>query len=203
MREVARLLESLGHAVEELNDDSICDWDTMWRTYQTQWISSRLMFTTMAQDKGIPTSDLKKLLNTMTWRHYEAADNYDRFDLLRMMNGNNIVTRQFGAVMERYDMLLTPTLAIRVPEANGPYSLLRDEPLDPWVNRLTDACRYTMPGNETGLPGSTFPLAWIATVCRSACNFTATSRARTCCCSLPRRSSARGRNGSARFRRCM
>jgi amidase len=54
-------------------------------------------------------------------------------------------------------MLLTPTLAIRVPEANGPYSLLRDEPLDPWVNRLADACRYTMPGNETGLPGINIP----------------------------------------------
>ena len=56
-----------------------------------------------------------------------------------MMNGNNTVTRQFGALMERYDALLTPTLAIRVPEANGPYSLLRDEALDPWMNRL-DGC---------------------------------------------------------------
>jgi amidase len=157
VREVARLLESLGHAVEELNDDSICDWPTMWRTYMTQWIGSRLLFTMMAADRGIPTSDLRNLLNPMTWRHYEAADNYDKFDILRMMNGNNTVTRQFGALMDRYDMLLTPTLAIRVPEANGPYSLLRDEPLDPWVNRLADACRYTMPGNETGLPGINIP----------------------------------------------
>ena len=54
-------------------------------------------------------------------------------------------------------MLLTPTLAIRVPAANGPYSLLRDEALDPWVSRLADACRYTMPGNETGLPGINVP----------------------------------------------
>ena len=30
VREAARLLESLGHAVEELNDDAICDWETMW-----------------------------------------------------------------------------------------------------------------------------------------------------------------------------
>jgi amidase len=41
VREAARLLESLGHAVEELNDDAICDWETMWATYATQWISSR------------------------------------------------------------------------------------------------------------------------------------------------------------------
>jgi amidase len=157
VREVARLLESLGHPVEELNDDAICNWETMWWGYITQWIGSRSLFTTMAADKGIATSGLRKLLNPMTWRHYEAADRYDKFDIFRMMNANNTVTRQFGALMERYDILLTPTLAIRVPEANGPYSLLRDEPLDPWVNRLTDACRYTMPGNETGLPGISIP----------------------------------------------
>ncbi len=157
VRDVARLLESLGHAVEELNDDAICDWETMWRTYTIQWIGSRSLFTTMAADKGIPTSELPKLLNSMTWRHHEAAERYDKFDIFRMMDGNNTITRQFGALMDRYDALLTPTLAIRVPQANGPYSLLRDEPLDPWVNRLTDACRYTMPGNETGLPGISIP----------------------------------------------
>jgi amidase len=157
VREMARLLESLGHAVEELNDDAICDWPTMWRTYIAGWLSSRLMFTTMAADKGILTSDLRHLLNPMTYRHYEAADGYDRFDILRMMNGNNTVTRQFGALMDRYDMLLTPTLAVRVPQANGPYSLLRDEPLDPWLERLANACRYTMPANETGLPAISLP----------------------------------------------
>ncbi|HXA26308.1 MAG TPA: amidase [Acetobacteraceae bacterium] len=155
--DVARLLESLGHAVEELNDDAICDWPTMWQTYMTGWISSRLLFTMMAADRGIDTNDLPNRLTPMSWRHYEAAQSYGALDLLRMMNGNNTVTRQFGALMERYDMLLTPTLAIRVPEANGPYSLLRDEALEPWVNRLADACRYTMPANETGLPGINIP----------------------------------------------
>ncbi len=157
VREMARVLESLGHAVEELNDDSICHWPTMWQTYITGWVSSRLMFTIMAGDKGIPLGDLRKLLNPMTWKHYEAADGCDRLDLLRMMNGNNTVTRQFGALLDRYDMLLTPTLAIRAPEANGPYSLLRDEAFDPWLKRLADACRYTMPANETGLPAISLP----------------------------------------------
>jgi amidase len=155
--EMARVLETLGHAVEALNDDTICDWPTMWRTYIAGWLSSRLSFAMMAADKGVPTSDLRHMLNPMTYRHYEAADGYDRFDILRMMNGNNTVTRQFGALMDRYDLLLTPTLAIRVPQANGPYSLLRDELLDPWLERLANACRYTMPANETGLPAISLP----------------------------------------------
>jgi len=33
-------------AVGELNDDAICDWETMWWGYITQWISSRSLFTT-------------------------------------------------------------------------------------------------------------------------------------------------------------
>jgi amidase len=93
----------------------------------------------------------------MVHRHYVASARYDKFDIWKMMSGNNTATRGFGRAMTRYDLLLTPTLAIRVPAANGPYSLLRDEDLDAWVSRLADACRYTMPGNETGLPGISVP----------------------------------------------
>src|SRR6267142_1520082 len=49
---------------------------------------------------------------------------------------NNTVTRQFGMVMNRYDVLLAPTCAVRVPPANGSYSLLAEEELDVWINRL-------------------------------------------------------------------
>ncbi len=157
VREVAGLLESLGHIVEELDDAAICDWSVMWPTYVQQWIGSRATFALMAQERGLTPQALQAKLNPMTWRHSMASERYDKFDIFRMMNGNNTVTRQFGALMERYDALLTPTLAIRVPAANGPYSLLRDEDLDDWVGRLADACRYTMPANETGLPAISLP----------------------------------------------
>jgi amidase len=157
VREVATLLERLGHIVEELDAPAICDWAVMWDTYITQWIGSRATFTTMAREREIGMQELQTLLTPMTWRHYQASERYDKFDIFRMMNGNNTVTRQFGAVFDRYDALLTPTLAIRVPSANGAYSLLRDEELDPWIGRLADACRYTMPGNETGAPAISLP----------------------------------------------
>ena len=59
--------------------------------------------------------------------------------------------------MNRYDVLLAPTCAVRVPQANGPYSLLAEEELDVWINRLVDAARYTIPANETGLPAISVP----------------------------------------------
>jgi amidase len=100
---------------------------------------------------------LQDLFNPMTYRHYLAADRYSKLDVYDMMECNNITTRAFGKLMLRYDVLLTPTHAIRVPQANGPYALLRDEELDPWVTKLSEACRYTMPSNETGLPGVSLP----------------------------------------------
>ncbi len=157
IREVALLLQSLGHHVEELDDTTICDWEVMWRGYITQWVGSRAGFVAMARDRGVEPQELASHLSTMTYRHFLAHTRYDKFDIFAMMAANNTTTRSFGRLMDQYDLLLTPTLAIRVPQANGPYSLLADEELDPWVERLANACRYTMPGNETGMPGISLP----------------------------------------------
>jgi amidase len=151
VRDVAKLMASLGHGVEEIDDRKICDWEQMWAGYYCQWINNR------AQFGGRPTPAALDAVTPMVRRHMEAAERYDKYDIWKMMAQNNAVARGFGATMERYDLLLTPTLAIRVPDANGPYSLLRDEPLEPWLDRLADACRYTMPGNESGLPGISVP----------------------------------------------
>jgi amidase len=111
----------------------------------------------MARERGVLPERLSDYLGPMVHRHYLAAERYDKFDIWKMMVCNNTVTREFGRFMERFDAMLVPTMAIRVPEANGPYSLLRHEELDPWLSRLCDACRYTMPANETGLPGISLP----------------------------------------------
>ena len=93
----------------------------------------------------------------MVRRMYEADSRYTKLDVWRMMANSNRVSRSFGRFMEHWDVLLTPTLPIRVPEAHGPYSLEREEEIDAWMQRLLDACRYTMPANETGLPAISLP----------------------------------------------
>ena len=154
---VAKLLDGLGHRIEELDDGSVCDWGALWSAYITGWVGGRAQFATTAKERGLDPEHLEQFLGPMVYRHYLAADRYDKFDIWKMMVDNNTVTREFGRLMERFDLLLVPTMAIRVPQANGPYSLLRDEELDPWLDRLCDACRYTMPANETGLPGISVP----------------------------------------------
>lgn len=155
---VATLLEELGHHVEVLKSDhAICDWDEMWLAYKTEWITLCAQFVTIAEERGIKASDLDEYLSPMLQAHVAAAVKYDKFDLWRMMKANNLVTRQFGAFMERFDVLLTPTMPIRTPHADGQYSTWRDDDLSTWVSRKIDACRYTMPGNETGLPAISLP----------------------------------------------
>ena len=157
VRAVAKRLEGLGHYVEEIADNSICSWEVLWSAYCINWVGSRAQFATMAKDRGLLPERLQDYLGPMAHRHYLAAERYNKFDIWKMMEHNNTVTREFGRLMQRFDALLVPTMAIRVPEANGPYSLLRDEELDPWLERLCDACRYTMPANEIGLPGISLP----------------------------------------------
>jgi amidase len=156
VREVAALLDGLGHDVEELDDAAMCDWPALWWSYIAQWVGSRALLPQMAQARGI--ADIRAEVTPMTWLHIEAAAAYDKFDIWKMMALNNQVTREFGRVMTRHDVLLTPTLAIRAPLANGPYSLLREDiALDDWIGLLCDACRFTMPANETGLPAISVP----------------------------------------------
>jgi amidase len=157
VRTVARLLDGLGHLVEELDDRSICDWTALWSAYTIGWTGSRAQFAATATERQLDPGRLEQYLGPMVYRHYLAAERYDKFAIWKMMADNNTVTREFGRLMERFDLLLVPTMAIRVPKAGGPYSLLRDEELDPWLDRLCDACRYTMPANETGLPGISLP----------------------------------------------
>src|SRR6201993_696119 len=104
----------------------------------------------MGRERGVDPARLDQYLGPIVYRHYLAAERYDKFDIWKMMADNNTVTREFGRLMERFDLLLVPTVAIRVPKADGAYSLLRDEELDPRLYPLRDPLRLKMPGNAPG-----------------------------------------------------
>jgi amidase len=156
--QVANLLEHLGHRVEEVDGAAICDWNLIWWNFTFQCIGTQDKLRLTAEARGVLLDKLPRLLSPMVRRMYLAEGRYSKTDVWRMMANSNSVTRAFGHFMEAHDVLLMPTLAIRVPEANGPYSLEHDVDLDVWLQRLLDACRYTMPANETGLPAISVPV---------------------------------------------
>ncbi|HEV7984670.1 MAG TPA: amidase, partial [Steroidobacteraceae bacterium] len=154
---VARLLEQLGHHVEEVDEGAICDWDLIWWNFAFQCIGTQDKLRVTAKARGVMIEDLSRWLSPMVRCMYLAEGRYVKADVWRMMSNNNRITRAFGRFMEHHDALLMPTLPIRVPRANGPYSLEHSVDLDVWAERLLNACRYTTPGNETGLPTMSLP----------------------------------------------
>jgi amidase len=115
------------------------------------------MYVPLGLLRGLTADDVATSLTPIAYRHFEAAQSYSTLDLLQAIAGNNTVTRAFAGFFEIYDLLLCPSCAVRTPSANGPYSLLRDEALDTWLGRFADAGRYTIPGNEAGVPGISVP----------------------------------------------
>jgi len=150
VRAVAARLADLGHAVEDVRDDDVLDLDSLWEPFLDDWVGSAATL----DDHG---DDVRDRLTPMVARHLDAARGRTALAAARAHAMNATVTRSYGRFLERYDLLLTPVTPIRVPAADGPYSLLRDEPLETWIARFADAGRYTMPHNETGAPAITLP----------------------------------------------
>ena len=155
--EVAKLLESLGHTVEEVKDTDLCDFEMLRRGYTTHNRAVRRGQIEAAQQRGTTLEDLRKLMSPTYYQHMLTSQETTLFDLQRAFAENNASIRSFGRAMAKFDALLTPTLSIRVPKANGPYSPYSEEAFAPWFERLYDACRYTIPGNETGMPSVSVP----------------------------------------------
>jgi len=154
----ARALEGLGHEIEEVKDVDLCNFEQIWSSY-TMWgwtvpIAEELK--ALSDELGIEPSradSSPQLLN-----HLAQAGRASAADILEAMAGNIQTTRQWGAFWQRgFDLLICPVAAIECPEANGSYSTSADEPFEDWYARIAMAARYTMPGNETGLPSISLP----------------------------------------------
>jgi hypothetical protein len=123
-------------------------------------------------------------------------------EVFRMMNDNNTVTREFGMVMNRYDVLLAPTCAVRVPPANGPYSLLAEEALGVWITVWSTPPATRFQRTKPACQRSASPRVSTAMVCQSACSSTAISPAKICCFASQCNWNKPGRSGSASARGC-
>jgi amidase len=157
-RQVAHVLEDLGHTVEEVNDEAICNFNIARKAFMEYWACSAGEIRLTAEDMDIPPEELRNYLDPVTYQFVEVADHLTKSDLWRVTFVNPLVTRAFGQFFESYDALLTPTSAIQVPAAAGPYSLLgNEESIDVWMERKFSAARYTYLANETGLPAISIP----------------------------------------------
>lgn len=142
----SRLLESLGHTVEDMP------------TPFGPEISEHFVTAWGVQSLGRPLdSGREALLRPVTraWREYGRAVSGERF--AAAVTGMHAAARRAIRATQRYDVVLTPTLAT-LPQSVEHF----DESGDPLVNlhRQSAFSAFTSPCNMTGQPAVSLPLYW-------------------------------------------
>jgi amidase len=141
--EAARLLEELGHSVEESTPP--------WRDVELFGMFMKVWQVIPAlYDRPV------ELFEPETRALIEAASKLNAVEYVRSTAGLRDLSRKIVAFLDEYDLLLTPGLA-QPPVHIG---ALEDD--DPWV-QFANAGRFTpftQVANVTGLPAVSLPLAW-------------------------------------------
>ena len=158
LQDTVRLLESLGHHVEEAAPALGVSWQAfvhanagIWCANLVPWIAA------LAQESGRAVS--LDTLEAATLACYQYGQTVSAVDFVAALDVRNTVTRHAGALFEQYDCLLTPTMP-DVPWQLGRYG--KDEAqLDGpgWTARLFEHSPYTPLANVAGLPAMSVPLS--------------------------------------------
>ncbi|MGV9300809.1 amidase [Amycolatopsis sp. NPDC003676] len=158
LTETMRLLDSLGHHVDETSLDLGVSWEEfvlgnarMWTANLAPWIDG------IAAATGRPVDETT--LEPVTLASYRYGHQVTADELVRALTIRNQVARTFAQHFARYDLLLSPTLP-EPPVPLGVYGEGADQ-LDGlgWLDRLLDRSPYTAAANVSGVPSMSVPLA--------------------------------------------
>lgn len=158
LTETLRLLDSLGHHVEETPLDLGVSWEEfvlgnarMWTANLAPWIDS------IAAATGRPVDETT--LEPVTLASYRYGHQVTADEFVRALTIRNQVSRTFAQHFARYDLLLSPTL----PEPPAPLGVYGEgaDQLDglAWLDRVLDRSPYTAAANVSGVPSMSVPLA--------------------------------------------
>lgn len=156
-KRVAKLLESLGHVVEERAPQ--LDFEAYLSAFVTLWIAGA-----GGQVAGIEAATGRKagpdVLEPIVWLAVERARQLSALEHLGALAVQSATTRALGAFFETCDVLLTPTVARPTPEVGSRLNLLQTNvSLDDWFGPVIETVPYTPLCNFTGVPAISLPLA--------------------------------------------
>jgi amidase len=153
-KKVAKLMESLGHRVEEAQPKFDVErlekaWGTIFQANEA-WA-----FLDHAAATG------RKISNTLIEKNnlhlIELGKKLSAIDVLRAVYDMHAVTRQFAQFFEKYDIWLSPTLGSPPPKHGH---LFADDNAEVFFDRLMAFIPFTPLFNATGNPAITLPLHW-------------------------------------------
>ncbi|HEX2555037.1 MAG TPA: amidase [Microvirga sp.] len=150
--EAASLFAGLGHDVEEARPD--------WSVEEIE----AALFTVMAANTwtnignraaGRPFDEAD--FEPVTWAFATAGRAMPAAEYIRAVQAFHRIGRRVGRFFERFDVLLTPTIA-RVSLALG--AIRTDVALDAFRDSVVPMIAYTAVCNIAGIPAASLPLAW-------------------------------------------
>jgi amidase len=152
VEEAARLLEGLGHAVEEAGPPaSFAEIEQALFTVMAGNTWANLVNSAAGRPFG--EGDFEPV----TWAYATAGRETGAAEYIRAVQAFHRIGRQVGAFFARYDVLLTPTLA----RAALPLGTIRtDGPLDAFRAATAQMIAFTALHNLAGTPAASLPLAW-------------------------------------------
>jgi amidase len=150
--EAAVLMAELGHTVEEGKPDySFAELDAAFFTVMAAntWTN----ITNRAGERSFGEGDFEPV----TWAYAVAGCETAAPDYIRAVQTFHRLGRQFGAFFERYDVLVSPTLA----RSSLPLGAIRtDIAIQDYRAALAPMIAFTAICNVAGTPAASVPLAW-------------------------------------------
>ncbi|HOJ51479.1 MAG TPA: amidase [Syntrophales bacterium] len=150
-----KLLESLGHELEEINPKLPAE--LIARAFTTIWVAG-----CAATIKGIAfitkQPPARDQYEPLTWAMYEMGQKVSGADYLLAVQTLQRMTRDLAKLYAQYDVLLTPTLG-EPPVKLGAFDSPPDDPLRGW-RRSAEFVPFTPIFNATGQPAMSVPLYW-------------------------------------------
>lgn len=157
VEEAARLLESLGHVVEESHPDVLADVETAGTFGMVIACAAARAIDAWQERIGQPIGP--DSVEPMTWGLVELGRGYTARDYLRGVERLQTQSRRIASWWAGgFDLLLTPTTA-QPPPLLGTLGPQPDSPLAGWM-RSVPFSTFTSPYNVTGQPAISLPLHW-------------------------------------------
>jgi amidase len=156
--ETVRLLESLGHIVEEATPTVSTETEKLTPAFFTVWYSGCASTIDMIlQIAGIPAQP--DFFEPLTWYQYELGRKFTASEYLHAITQLQRLAREIAVFHQKYDVMLTPVLA-QPPVPIGTFDVRQGEDPAAAMSRIGAFAPITPLQNLTGQPAMSVPLFW-------------------------------------------
>ncbi len=153
----ARLCEEVGHHVEAA---SLPVFPAIFRGATRIIICANLRNALEQRGRALGREPGPDDVERITWLMAEQGRRYSASDYAAAVQALHAISRQLAPFFERYDVLITPTLA-QPPVALGRLDMMLDD-LEEFTDRIAAFMPFTPIFNVTGQPAASLPLHWNA-----------------------------------------